>query len=360
MITTWDPQNATDIGQNLGILLNRDFKLPDDGWYQVTNVAEVPIFRPAANDKLERIIQVLDDRAAQAMVAAFQADKAAAGENFAGLLVDYDHFSSSLDHKSEAAGWAVALENRNGELWAQIRWTDQGQADVAGGNYRFLSGTWLYSDCENLGNNRYRPLRLDRIAVTNDPRVKNMKPLSNRDGANKKEGEDTMDYKGQVITLCGLSAGANDADITNAINSAAQKLNEHGTLQARVSELEHERDELKNSNTKLMEFQVEADLKEHEAVIKNRDEVKAQLLSNREGTLKLLKALKPAVAPAPKPLHNRAEAGTPEATSAGQDIVVKQTRAVKKYQADNRCNFETAWAAVRREQPELFPTEKAE
>ena len=36
----------------------------------------------------------------------------ARAENFAGLLVDFDHFSLDGEKRSEAAGWIVALEAR--------------------------------------------------------------------------------------------------------------------------------------------------------------------------------------------------------------------------------------------------------
>jgi hypothetical protein len=337
---------------NPGILLNRDYKLPADSWYQVTRVAEVPNQRLSANGDIENIVQVLDNTSADAMVQRFNAQKTAAGENFAGLLVDYDHFSWDSDQKSEAAGWATDLANRNGELWAQIRWTTHGRADVEGGNYRFLSGSWLLSDSEDLGQNRFRPLRLDRIAVTNDPRIKNMKPLSNREEGNQQEGDKTMDLKSQITTLFALPAGSVDAEIVTALNNAKVQIDEHSALKNRVADLEAENTALKNSNTALLETQVAADLEQYKDIIADPVAMKAQLLNNRENALALLKSVKPAKAVPPSPLHNRAAAGTPELTT--QESASKQRAAVEKYRADHNCSFERAWAACRAAQPELF------
>ena len=82
-------------------------------------------------------------------------------------------------------------------------------------------------------------------------------------------------------------------------------------LQARVTELETEK----------LAGQVETDLTEFEGVIANRDEVKVQLLANREGTLKVLKGLKkPEVKPETKPdsalLPNRRQGTLPTGLSA--------------------------------------------
>jgi len=88
----------------MNLILNRDFKMPDDGWYQFAPLGEFP--HTAAG-----VVQVIDAEACAAMVARFKAD--AAVENFAGLLVDFDHFSLDERTRSEAAGWIVDLADRD-------------------------------------------------------------------------------------------------------------------------------------------------------------------------------------------------------------------------------------------------------
>jgi len=174
------------------VLLNREFRLPDDGWFQIAPLGE---FAHASAG----VSQVVDEAACRAMAAAFEADSRNA--NFAGLLVDFDHFSLDRAQRSEAAGWITALELRgdltangancaNGKcdagLWAKIRWSDVGESAVAGGRYRFISPVWRREDCEDLGpdpvsgQDRLRPVRLLNAAVTNDPNLKGLVPLSNR------------------------------------------------------------------------------------------------------------------------------------------------------------------------------------
>lgn len=174
--------DETDLTVNV-LLLNRDgFRIPEDGWYQLAPLGEFP--HGSAG-----VVQVVDAEACTAMAARFKAD--AAVPNFAGLLVDFDHFSLDDRARSEAAGWITDLEHRpaslegsaaaNGcpGLWARIRWSDVGEESVKGGRYRFLSPVWARSDCVELGENRVRPVRLLNAAVTNDPNLKGLRPLSN-------------------------------------------------------------------------------------------------------------------------------------------------------------------------------------
>ena len=154
------------------LLMNRDgFVTPADGWYQIAPVGEFPHAQAG-------VTQVVDVEACSAMANRFTEESKA--PNFAGLLVDFDHFSLDGEKKSEAAGWITSLENRAGGLYAKIRWSDVGESAVKGGRYRFLSPVWNRADCVDLGGGRVRPVRLLNAAVTNDPNFKGMCPLSNR------------------------------------------------------------------------------------------------------------------------------------------------------------------------------------
>ena len=93
------------------LILNRDFRLPDDGWYQIAPFGEFPHGGPSTGSGQAGIVQVIDREACDAMAARFAAD--AKIPNFAGLLVDFDHFSLDGEKRSEAAGWIVGLEARD-------------------------------------------------------------------------------------------------------------------------------------------------------------------------------------------------------------------------------------------------------
>lgn len=160
----------------MNLILNRNFELPEDDWYQLAPLGEFP-------HNGAGITQLIDTDACTRMVNAFENSRSQS-ENFPGLLIDFDHFSLDAEKHSEAAGWITDLKFRDSGnsagLYANIRWSDIGETAVKGGRYRFLSPVWAKADCEDMGNNRLRPVRLLNAAVTNDPNLKGILPLSNR------------------------------------------------------------------------------------------------------------------------------------------------------------------------------------
>ena len=100
----------------MNLILNRNFELPSDGWYQRAPLGEFP--HSGAG-----ISQVIDAAACSQMVAAFENAKSQS-DNFPGLLIDFDHFSLDAEKHSEAAGWIIDLQFRDADaagLYAAIR-----------------------------------------------------------------------------------------------------------------------------------------------------------------------------------------------------------------------------------------------
>lgn len=180
--TAKHPQGNMRTG--IATLFNRSndgaFATPKDGWYQIVPKGEFP-----HNDSGK--LQVLDADALKSIVNRFNDE--AKSENFPGILVDFDHFSTDPGKPSEAAGWIEQVENRTDGVWGKIRWSDVGLAAVSGGRYRLTSPVWNRKDCETLSGDRIRPMRLDSLALTNDPNMKGSVPLSNRDKVKNASGE---------------------------------------------------------------------------------------------------------------------------------------------------------------------------
>jgi phage I-like protein len=327
------------------LILNRDFRLPDDGWYHIAPLGEFP--HAGAG-----VIQVINQEACIAMAARFAAD--ANTPNFPGLLIDFDHFSLDGEKRSEAAGWILVLENRDSGLWAQIRWSDLGEEAVKGGRYRFLSPVWARSDCVDLGDGRVRPVRILNAAVTNDPNLKGMVPLSNR----SQESEFRSQYA-SVVDSQTLNRQANNQG-ERSMKAVIEKLVNHLGLAADATEaliLEKlgglltvtAATELQNSltalqgkydglivNLKAVEGElVNRHLADFEGVISEvaKPFWAEQLVSNRAGALAALGDLKASRQEAVgsgqgadgsgqtrKPLHNRATARPvpPHSTGSGQ------------------------------------------
>jgi phage I-like protein len=160
-------------------LLNRGtdgtYKLPEDGYYQVVPYGEFP-------HKPTGLMQIVDNKAGAAILAAFEADKntKAKTDDPGILLCDYDHFSGDAKLPSKASGWIEDLQNRTDGIYAKIRWTPEGEKAVTSGDYRYPSPSFKPDEIEWIDNKTIRPLRLDRVGITNDPNMKTIKPLSNR------------------------------------------------------------------------------------------------------------------------------------------------------------------------------------
>ena len=77
--------------------------MPADSWYQLAPLGEFAHAQAG-------VVQVVDRTACEAMAGRFAEE--AQAPNFAGALIDFDHFSLDGEKRSEAAGWITALEAR--------------------------------------------------------------------------------------------------------------------------------------------------------------------------------------------------------------------------------------------------------
>ena len=270
------------------------FQPSSDGWFHIAPKGTFP--HPNGT------MQVLDPEACDAMLKTFQEE--AKQPNFPGLLVDFDHFSHDPSQPTTAAGWITNLEHRDDGLHAKIRWSDLGHQALTGGRYRLASPVWSRTDCDQwtapVGPDdkhvvHLRPRRLDRLALTNDPNLPGLAPLSNRRHAAPASAENPgaramrlppalTTLRREIARQLQLPATAADSELTTALDRQSRDL-----------------ETLRNRCAHLQEAQADHDLERFADVIMNRDVVRAQLLANREGTLSLLQALR---APEPvTPLH---------------------------------------------------------
>lgn len=197
------------------------FELPADGWFQILKVGEWPHAGSGT-------VQIVDKRSCDEIVRRFAAQKEE--ENFPGLLLDYDHFSRHAEQPSEAAAWIEELEAREDGVWARARWTPTGKASVEGGEYRLISPVLAeFEPADAQDSTRQRPLRVVSVALTNDPNIRTMKPVSNRDAGGDPGGKkstarngarnNAMNHKELLIKLLGLEPGASDDDIQGAYDA---------------------------------------------------------------------------------------------------------------------------------------------
>lgn len=147
---------------------NRAFAMPADGMIHIAPYGEHPHW--------SGVIQVIDEAAVDAMVSDFQNRKR--DPKFPGVQLDYDHKSDSDAQYTNAAGWISELQKRSDGLWALPDWSRSGSDAVTGGEFKFVSPVWIRRDCEKIGEDRLRPLKLDKVALTNDPNLKGLHPLT--------------------------------------------------------------------------------------------------------------------------------------------------------------------------------------
>jgi len=322
-------------------LTGKDFIMPQDGFFQISSLGEFP--KTFENGTV--LIQVVDGDSVQRMLAAFAND--AAQPNFGGLLVDFDHFSMNPLTPSKAAGWVTELQGRPDGLYAKIRWSKSGEESVQSGEYRWPSPVWEF---EEIVNSRVRPVHLLSVALTNDPNIKNMRPLSNRvtkeggimpDPAKGAETPATPQGSGEfaaVLTALGLKPGATLGD---ALASIANRDSSLATLQKQA-----------------LETQAEADLEEFKDVIANREEVKKSLIANRDLTRKVLLAARKETPKNPqKAVVNRAGNTLPTGGAPAGDDAKEKARCARisnraaEIATTQRLNYQTAWSRAEAEFP---------
>ena len=262
------------------LILNRDFRLPDDGFYQIAPLGDFA-------HEGAGIVQVIDREACDVMAARFTADSVV--PNFAGLLVDFDHFSLDGEKRSGAAGWVLGLQSRDSGLYANIRWSDVGEESVKGGRYRFLSPVWARSDCVDLGNGRYRPVRLINAAVTNDPNLKGMVPLSNRSQESEnriQKGKVMKNVIERLVNHLGLAPDANEAAILEKM-AGLPALTAVVDVQNSLRDLQVKHDAVVANLKKVEGDLVNRHLSDFEGVISDGSKGfwSEQLLQNRESAL---------------------------------------------------------------------------
>lgn len=300
-------------------LLNREFKLPEDGLFQFAPLGEFPIIDPVTKN---RVIQVVDAESVKAMAADIAAHKAKS--TWPGLLVDRDHFSYDQTKESRAAGWANDAADRGAKgLWGPIRFTNSGKSDVEGGEFRFLSPVFDRRSSVPLGGNRYRVVKLLGLALTNTPNIRNIQALTNRaEEFHGREAITTEDKKmNKLIALLGLAATATEDDIVAKVQAFKNRVAELEPLSGRLTTLETEHTALKNRHNTLLTSSVDKTLDEYKGVIteESKDAWKNRLTADFDGSLVLLKGLKPAGKDTRKPVHSPGKGAAAAATTTGED-----------------------------------------
>ena len=317
---------------------------PADGWYHIESNEEHPAQREGGE-----IVQVLDNEAMQAIVAA--------GVPEEGIPIDADHRGVpgvAEVPDTAAAGWVRELAlfddgAGNMQLAGRIEWTPPGLELVAGRVYKHFSTVYRVDDeelAEWLGGNRYRPLVLLGLALTNNPNNRmGQRPITNGlpsnlppatgvgENPNKNENT-TMNELEDIKKALGLAPEATAADCVAAIESIKGEA---------AAAADSEAETLLNSEGL-------SDLPEEE-----KKEIKEGLVTNRGlamMTIRAYKERKQQAAAAAEPQARYAKAGTPRtgAKSTGSTIINRAKEIQKAERAAGRtCSFWRAHGMAKNE-----------
>jgi phage I-like protein len=253
------------------------------------------------------LIQVIDDLSITQMAANFNpANK---------ILFDFDHYSdlsndqraaalaAGIQLPSEASGWVSNVEAMPDGLYGEVEWTPAGAAAIRNRSYRFQSPVFRRRDIAIIESNRVRPMALSKVALTNEPNIRDFAALCNSaDGSEHVSGPivetlaNGMDYKNLLIEMLKLSPEATDIEIQAAIDAAKSNVAEVETMANRLAEISGKLTEAE-SKIKIQEeaelkVKVSAALETYQGVIQNREQIEAALSSNFDGTVAILAGLK--------------------------------------------------------------------
>ena len=87
------------------------------------------------------------------------------------MVIDYEH-QTLKDVQAPAAGWIKKLINQGKEgVWATVEWTEKAKEYLQNKEYRYFSPVFW------VANKGRKVVRIDNVALTNFPKINNLKPI---------------------------------------------------------------------------------------------------------------------------------------------------------------------------------------
>ncbi|MEN3760255.1 phage protease [Aeromonas veronii] len=121
------------------------------------------------------------------------------------LPFDVEHATETREGKTEAVGWIVELQNREGEIWARVEWNAEGSELIEGKKYGFYSPAFDYSPVDG------RVVAMSSAGLTNKPNL--YVPALNH------QEDHTVKLPLVLTQLLGLAEDATAEQAVTAINA---------------------------------------------------------------------------------------------------------------------------------------------
>ena len=155
----------------------------------------------------------LDDLAAKSVIDAFEGR----GND---MVIDYEH-QTLKDVQAPAAGWIKRLVFKGQEgLWAGVEWTEKAKSYLTSREYRYFSPVFLITKGDR------KVVRIEHVALTNYPRLNQLKPIMAKNFKTFEKEEGTMIKK--LKQLLSLAEDAGDDLVTGAVETLIAKNKELG------------------------------------------------------------------------------------------------------------------------------------
>jgi hypothetical protein len=143
------------------VICNRAPLSSTDGWIHIVPKGELPNGEAG-------IVQVLDDKSMDSILASIEKDKNRLGDKWPGIYAGREHFIYDADKDSAALGWFKDFEKRADGIWASENGlTPAGAQAVKNREYKFTSFVSDPSDLEKISGKKYRVNKIETIGFTN-------------------------------------------------------------------------------------------------------------------------------------------------------------------------------------------------
>ena len=312
-------------------------------FHTVPGMGEYPSKITLADGSDQRAILVIDKLAYDRLQANFAAQADEPG--FAGLLVDREHLSELPAGDSTACAWAKTLQRRDDGLWTGWELTDLGNQLIPTKRFKFRSPVF---DLEKVSGttDKWRPVKLVSIALTNVPHFKQLAPSLNRESG-AEQGGSPMGLIDKLRALFGKPEAQEDelfGLVDAALKAGETAKTAAATAQARVQTLEKA-----DTDRQADEF-----VKEHGAKVSDTAKLRARFIADPAGTRETVALLKAETKPAARALGRDAQ--TPE-SGAGDTAKLAATarrNAIAAVRQRDGCTHAQAAARAQRENPTLW------
>lgn len=329
-------------------------------WFQTTPpYGEYPAddtVLDAKGNPIHGAMLVFDEKSTDRIMAAFAA--ASKKDGWPGLLVDQEHFSIDYDKPSTALAWAKEIRRAaDGSLWTRWEFTEKGEKLYDG---KMLINRSPVLMLERLSARIFSPYELQSIGMTNTPHFKQLSPLAAAKENKNQKGNTDMDP--EILAALGLAAEAGKDEVLAAVKQLKDK---EAAALAKATEKEtaatQATTEKEAAVAECRGMKADAFISKNSEKIEDPAAFKAIYLENpslAEKTLAVCKAVTAAPGKdAPTQVRIVAkEAKTPAkaAGASGDAKITARNKAVNEYRSANKCSFQSAWAACRMADPELF------